>query len=196
MISPKICHCIHYRNMSKYVTVSTTNTWDTKYVTVSKTWAIKDTVTSYFTKCTLCSALLWVCLQIQCPTWIFHTCSGLTFGLLTAVITKFTSGVRVLEPLALLGGSYLAYVVAELFHWYVVIFVIHFYHPNQIFCIPTTCLEKVPAHCKPLFAEKSNKFVFDKTNFSCQSVSTRPVHKNLFLEFPEMPGSLMLHVDR
>ena len=43
--------------------------------------------------------------------------TGLTFGLLTAVITKFTSGVRVLEPLALLGGSYLAYVVAELFHW-------------------------------------------------------------------------------
>jgi len=42
---------------------------------------------------------------------------GLTFGLLTAVITKFTSGVRVLEPLALLGGSYLAYVTAELFHW-------------------------------------------------------------------------------
>ena len=47
------------------------------------------------------------------------TSPGLTFGLLTAVITKFTSGVRVLEPLALLGGSYLAYVTAELFHWYV-----------------------------------------------------------------------------
>ena len=31
------------------------NTWDTKYVTVSNTWAIKDTVTSYFTKYTLCS---------------------------------------------------------------------------------------------------------------------------------------------
>ena len=30
------------------------NTWDTKYVTVSNTWAIKDTVTSYFTKYTLC----------------------------------------------------------------------------------------------------------------------------------------------
>ena len=43
--------------MSKYVTVSTTNTWDTKYVTVSNTWAIKDTVTSYFTKYTLCTAL-------------------------------------------------------------------------------------------------------------------------------------------
>ena len=42
---------------------------------------------------------------------------GLCYGLLTAVITKFTSGVRVVEPLALLGGSYLAYVTAELFHW-------------------------------------------------------------------------------
>ena len=31
------------------------NTWDTKYVTVSNTWAIKDTVTSYLTKYTLCS---------------------------------------------------------------------------------------------------------------------------------------------
>ena len=87
--------------------------------------------------------------------------TGLTFGLLTAVITKFTSGVRVLEPLALLGGSYLAYVVAELFHWYVVTFVLHFYHPYQFFCIPTTCLEKVQDHCKPLFSQKSNKFVFD-----------------------------------
>ena len=37
--------------MSKYVTVSTTNTWDTKYVT----WARKDTVTSYCTKYTLCN---------------------------------------------------------------------------------------------------------------------------------------------
>ena len=44
--------------MSKYVTVSTTNTWDTKYVTVSNTWAIKDTVTSYFTKYTLCTAMV------------------------------------------------------------------------------------------------------------------------------------------
>ena len=29
------------------------NTWDTKYVTVSNTWAIKDTVKSYCTKYTL-----------------------------------------------------------------------------------------------------------------------------------------------
>ena len=41
--------------MSKYVTVSTTNTWETKYVTVSNTWARKDTVTSYFSKYTLCT---------------------------------------------------------------------------------------------------------------------------------------------
>ena len=37
--------------MSKYVTVSTTNTWDTRYVTVSNTWAIKDTLQS--THCAL-----------------------------------------------------------------------------------------------------------------------------------------------
>ena len=72
MISPKICHCIHYRNMSKYVTVSTTNTWDTKYATVSNTWAIKDTVTSYFTKYTLCSATAYQCppiLMFKCQPW-------------------------------------------------------------------------------------------------------------------------------
>ena len=33
------------------------NTWDTKYVTVSYTWAIKDTVTLYLTKYTLCSGM-------------------------------------------------------------------------------------------------------------------------------------------
>ena len=113
------------------------------------------------------------------------------------MITKFTSGVRVLEPLALLGGSYLAYVVAELFHWYVVISLLHLYHPNQFFCIPTTCLAKVQArHYKALFAEKSNKFVFYKTNISYQSVSTRPVHKILLVEFPKIPGSLILHFDK
>ena len=31
------------------------NAWDTKYVTVSNTWARKDTVTSYLTKYTLCT---------------------------------------------------------------------------------------------------------------------------------------------
>ena len=32
-----------------------TNTWDTKYVTVSNTWARKDTVTSFCIKYTLCN---------------------------------------------------------------------------------------------------------------------------------------------
>ncbi|XP_046400740.1 sodium/hydrogen exchanger 2-like isoform X3 [Ischnura elegans] len=42
---------------------------------------------------------------------------GIIFGLITAVITKTTSDVRVVEPLAVLGMAYLAYLTAELFHF-------------------------------------------------------------------------------
>ena len=42
---------------------------------------------------------------------------GLIYGFLTALITRLTSGVRIIEPLALLGGAYMAYITAELFHW-------------------------------------------------------------------------------
>ena len=42
---------------------------------------------------------------------------GLIYGFLTALITRLTSGVRVIEPLALLGGAYMAYITAELLHW-------------------------------------------------------------------------------
>ncbi|XP_045619242.1 probable Na(+)/H(+) antiporter nhx-9 isoform X2 [Procambarus clarkii] len=42
---------------------------------------------------------------------------GIIFGCLTALITKSTTDVRVLEPLALLGLSYLSYLTAELFHF-------------------------------------------------------------------------------
>ena len=42
---------------------------------------------------------------------------GLMYGFLTALITKLTSGVRIIEPLALLGAAYMAYISAELFHW-------------------------------------------------------------------------------
>ena len=42
---------------------------------------------------------------------------GIIFGLLAAVVTKLTSGVRIVEPLFLLGGAYMAYITAELFHW-------------------------------------------------------------------------------
>ncbi|KAJ9584445.1 hypothetical protein L9F63_021199, partial [Diploptera punctata] len=42
---------------------------------------------------------------------------GTLFGLVTALITKTTQNVRVVEPLAVLGISYLSYLAAELFHW-------------------------------------------------------------------------------
>ena len=49
------------------------NTWGTKYVTVSNTWAIKDTVTSYFTNCTLCSVThtgaCWKKVEIRSGAW-------------------------------------------------------------------------------------------------------------------------------
>ncbi len=42
---------------------------------------------------------------------------GIVIGFITALITKTTTEVRVMEPLALLGMGYLAYMTAELFHW-------------------------------------------------------------------------------
>ena len=42
---------------------------------------------------------------------------GMIHGLLTALITKYTKEVRVVEPLAILIMAYLGYMVAEVFHW-------------------------------------------------------------------------------
>ena len=42
---------------------------------------------------------------------------GIFGGLITAVITKFTQEVRVIEPLAVLTMAYFSYMMAELFHW-------------------------------------------------------------------------------
>ena len=42
---------------------------------------------------------------------------GMVSGLITAIITKFTKEVRVVEPLAILTMSYLAYMLAEMVHW-------------------------------------------------------------------------------
>merc|ERR1719259_1438209 len=42
---------------------------------------------------------------------------GLVYGLLTALVTRTTTTVRVIEPLALLGLAYLSYLTAELFHF-------------------------------------------------------------------------------
>nr|CAD7261720.1 unnamed protein product [Timema shepardi] len=44
-------------------------------------------------------------------------CVGVIFGLLTALLTKATQDCRVVEPLAVLGVSYLSYLTAELFHF-------------------------------------------------------------------------------
>ncbi|KAL0280529.1 UNVERIFIED_CONTAM: hypothetical protein PYX00_001793 [Menopon gallinae] len=42
---------------------------------------------------------------------------GIFFGLLSALLTKTTKDVRVVEPLAVLGIAYLSYLAAELFHF-------------------------------------------------------------------------------
>ncbi|KAK7085534.1 hypothetical protein SK128_027389 [Halocaridina rubra] len=42
---------------------------------------------------------------------------GIMYGCLTSLITKSTTDVRVVEPLAMLGLSYLSYLTAELFHF-------------------------------------------------------------------------------
>ena len=42
---------------------------------------------------------------------------GVVYGLLTSLLTRATRGVRIIEPLALFCGGYLAYVTAELVHW-------------------------------------------------------------------------------
>ena len=42
---------------------------------------------------------------------------GMLVGLATALITKHTKEVRVVEPLAVMIMAYLAYMVAELLHW-------------------------------------------------------------------------------
>lgn len=42
---------------------------------------------------------------------------GCAMGMLTAIVTKYTSEVRVVEPLAVLGIAYLSYLTAELVHF-------------------------------------------------------------------------------
>ncbi len=42
---------------------------------------------------------------------------GVVYGLLTSLLTRATQEVRIIEPLALFCGGYLAYVTAEMVHW-------------------------------------------------------------------------------
>ena len=41
---------------------------------------------------------------------------GVLWGILTALLTKFTSEVRLVEPLFIFGMAYFSYLVAEMFH--------------------------------------------------------------------------------
>ena len=41
---------------------------------------------------------------------------GVVWGMLTGLLTKFTSHVRIVEPLVIFGMAYFSYLVAELFH--------------------------------------------------------------------------------
>jgi len=42
---------------------------------------------------------------------------GVFFGLLSSFITKFTSSVKVVEPIIIFGFAYLSYIMAEMFHF-------------------------------------------------------------------------------
>ena len=42
---------------------------------------------------------------------------GIFVGLISALITRTTRDVEIIEPLILLGTAYIAYMGAELFHW-------------------------------------------------------------------------------
>ena len=91
--------------MSKYVTVSTTNTWDTKYVTVSKTWARKDTVTSYLTKYTLCTGTPALTVHLVRSLQIFSINSFQSDGILTLVssttlLLRYTKAIMVFVTLS------------------------------------------------------------------------------------------------
>ncbi|GMR32922.1 hypothetical protein PMAYCL1PPCAC_03117, partial [Pristionchus mayeri] len=45
------------------------------------------------------------------------TLIGCAFGFLSALITRYTTHVRVVEPVMMFGLAYLAYMCSELFHW-------------------------------------------------------------------------------
>ncbi|GMT34829.1 hypothetical protein PFISCL1PPCAC_26126 [Pristionchus fissidentatus] len=56
------------------------------------------------------------CLSFICVS-LGGTLIGLTFGLLSAIITRYTTHVRVVEPVMMFGLAYLSYMCSELFHW-------------------------------------------------------------------------------
>lgn len=54
--------------------------------------------------------------MVSSPIYIvFFT--GVIWGLLTGLVTRFTDHVRVIEPIFIFVMAYLAYLNAEIFHW-------------------------------------------------------------------------------
>jgi NhaP-type Na+/H+ or K+/H+ antiporter len=43
--------------------------------------------------------------------------TGVVWGFLTGLVTRFTDHVRVIEPIFVFVMAYLAYLNAEIFHW-------------------------------------------------------------------------------
>ena len=57
---------------------------------------------------------------------------------------------------------------------------------------PALLLNALVKECKTKRERRATK----ATKYQLTSIHIRPVHKNLFLEFPRMPGSFMLRFDR
>ena len=94
-----------------------------------------------FALLSITSVLLWVCLQVQCPTWIYHLSSNYRTHVWSADCSDHK--VHKWSPRSWTAGT----------TWWIIpclrcrrafpLVCCYFYHPNQFFCIPTTCLEKV-----------------------------------------------------
>ncbi|XP_049960717.1 Na(+)/H(+) exchanger beta-like isoform X2 [Schistocerca serialis cubense] len=81
------------------------------------------TVVLYNTMVTFCEMPVVPPEQFALAALAFFTVSlggatvGIIFGLITALLTRSTTDVRVVEPLAVLGVAYLSYITAELVHF-------------------------------------------------------------------------------
>ena len=67
---------------------------------------------------------------------------GIFVGLISALITRTTRDVEIIEPLILFGTAYIAYMGAELFHWSGIIRYLHTF--NSIYLLTYLCI--IPTH--------------------------------------------------
>ena len=64
-------------------------------------------------------------------------------------------------------------------------------------CLPTSFTYNFKCGiCCSVFHTREEKTRHNLLHFIPCTMCSRPVHKNLFLEFPQNPGSFMLHFDR